>query len=1518
MPSEKGGRADKAGNEYEKDCIIFEFLKIISEKNYSVTIEALGDDEKGTDILVVRKDGTIEHQQCKKRNASMEHWRLSDLKEKDILKNWRIQLERDSNRYVALVSPVQCTFLVDLHDRACNTNGRPRDFYTYQIEKSDQKFKRFYENLCEEMGIDWTSEYGLAKSIDFLKRMNAKHISEYALEESIQQGISYYFRTNPTNVYDALLGYIEKGNILGKEITILTLRELFVKKNIEMRLLDGDKRIVPQIDRLNREYRSYFRPLREGLIGRYEFKECIDCIREEQSFIISGNAGAGKSGCTEAVLDYCEKENIPYLAIKLDRRIPQGSCEEWARKLGFPGSISYSIDAVSKNQTGVIILDQLDALRWTQANSSEAIQIGIELINQVNYINRDRKHKMIMVLVCREYDLKNDNNIKLLFQSRQDETEEQKEQWKKISIKNFDDALVKEIIGEKYDSLITRTREILRIPGNLYIWQHLSEGENYNDCTTTSNLMDKWYRQICERSSTVGVEERTVIETLDVIVDKLDKTGRLYMPQKSLKAEPRGLNYLVSAEMLYEDGKRIGFVHQSIFDYFISRRMMNQYQEDEPIETIVGEKEKQTPGKRYQIQMFLQNLLEYDSADFLSAGNAMLESDQVRFYVKYVFYEILGEIAEPDKRITEYVLEKCEDDSTWDYFLNEVLMGNCSYIRLYRAHGILDDWFSDKKRKSAVFQLLGSISPYLDKEDVELIQRHAFKNEDDDKMFSRCMLQEISQDTDDFFELRMAFYEQYPEWSQGLYMDVKKVLERDETRYIRLIAFWLRHQIISEGRRVYYYEEELLEFESGVKIQNGMYVLEQLLPYISQESGWEIKHSGWSNDEYHQNGLERAAVEIVKKANSVIIATEPERFWNIYMPYMGKGYCIFNEILLYSFQHLPDSYSDQIIQYLGSDLEKNAFDYTSGEKDQLAYAKKILKNHIDSCSENTLENFAETLVRFQSPHAIERYQYRIDQNKEKICEPVYWSFWGELQYELLPYLPLDRLEKKYQDLYRVLKRRFEGIESFYINGGSHSGNVSSPVAGKEIGIHQWKQIITNKKLIGTRRTRWKETEEGFTESSLQAFAESFRYMVRTNPIETIEMVLNNQEAVLPVFGDTVYIGVTDSECIDMIQMETWERLFMEIPYNRTRDREICFCRILEKVKNDQWPDWILNQLIYLSVLEKETTQDIIWRGAEKKDLQTLKTLALNSVRGRALKAIGHLLWSRKELLDRFRNVIDRAVTDSEAFIRMAAFEALWPAYNIDREWAEVRILSIYESDVRMAGRRDSKGMFFRLYPKYRERILQVIRNCLDTEEKELIQVGMYTVCEFYIQYNEFEDVLAHLEDYSEEHWRALLHMAVLYLENENWREKGKKVILRCKQLYMDIEYPVGGIFDKERVDLKRDSDFLIEIMRSNIGRRTVYSFVRYLEKNACSLKDYAEIIIALCENLLTEELKENPKQWGVANDLSKLIIALYDETANSGLEKDKHIAERCLELWDIMFEKQIGQVRNLSRELMER
>ena len=68
-PFEIGGRADKRGNKYEINCIIYEMLKVLDETNYSVIIEALGTDEIGTDILEMTFDGLKEHQQCKARNG---------------------------------------------------------------------------------------------------------------------------------------------------------------------------------------------------------------------------------------------------------------------------------------------------------------------------------------------------------------------------------------------------------------------------------------------------------------------------------------------------------------------------------------------------------------------------------------------------------------------------------------------------------------------------------------------------------------------------------------------------------------------------------------------------------------------------------------------------------------------------------------------------------------------------------------------------------------------------------------------------------------------------------------------------------------------------------------------------------------------------------------------------------------------------------------------------------------------------------------------------------------------------------------------------------------------------------------------------------------------------------------------------------------------------------------------------------------------------------------------------------
>ena len=406
-----------------------------SPRSYSVIIEALGADEIGTDILVTTFDGLKEHQQCKARNASKEYWNISDLKSKDIFSTWKIQLNRDNYRRVSLVSPMTCSFLFDLHDRACNTSGKAEDFYSAQITKSSKEFHKFYKSFCAEMDLDCDKDVDVLKSIDYLKRIFYKQISEYELQERINQNIQYLFSSEQKVVYNALLSFVVVEDILGEEITQSVLCDYFTNQGIVLRLKDGDKRIAPRINEINQEYRENFRTLQGGFIYREEFDDCIKVIENEKSAIISGSAGYGKSGCTEAILNYCEERKIPCIAIKLDRRIPHKNCEIWGKELGFPDSIAHSIHCISRNENAVIILDQLDALRWTQTNSSEALAVCMELIRQVQYLNFERKKKIITIVVCRTYDLENDNNINSLFKKK----ENSESDWEIVKVEELKD-----------------------------------------------------------------------------------------------------------------------------------------------------------------------------------------------------------------------------------------------------------------------------------------------------------------------------------------------------------------------------------------------------------------------------------------------------------------------------------------------------------------------------------------------------------------------------------------------------------------------------------------------------------------------------------------------------------------------------------------------------------------------------------------------------------------------------------------------------------------------------------------------------------------------------------------------------------------------------------------------------------------------------------------------------------------------------------------------------------------------
>ena len=93
---------------------------------------------------------------------------------------------------------------------------------------------------------------------------------------------------------------------------------------------------------LNHEYKETFRSLSTGRIMRSEAAVCMRSILNGDSVIIHGQAGVGKSGCTENIIQSCENLGILYLAIKLDKRIPKNTTEIWGKSMGLQASVSVS------------------------------------------------------------------------------------------------------------------------------------------------------------------------------------------------------------------------------------------------------------------------------------------------------------------------------------------------------------------------------------------------------------------------------------------------------------------------------------------------------------------------------------------------------------------------------------------------------------------------------------------------------------------------------------------------------------------------------------------------------------------------------------------------------------------------------------------------------------------------------------------------------------------------------------------------------------------------------------------------------------------------------------------------------------------------------------------------------------------------------------------------------------------------------------------------------------------------
>lgn len=285
-----------------------------------------------------------------------------------------------------------------------------------------------------------------------------------------------------------------------------------------------------------------------------------------------------------------------------------------------------------------------------------------------------------------------------------------------------------------------------------------------------------------------------------------------------------------------------------------------------------------------------------------------------------------------------------------------------------------------------------------------------------------------------------------------------------------VISFALRQQI--SYSHCYRDLKNILDhLDASFYVENYKFILDELLKLLPKSNKIGITYSNWSCINAYKENAERLCVVLIRNATVAMAKKAHDCFFDYYNEYQGKGYHVFNEIILNGLLYLSADYSDRIIQYIGSNLDTNIFDNTSGSLDKLGITKSVLKKHCTLCSDEELEILENTICSYISPNAFKSYERRVKHNKEHKESPVYDSFWGDLQFELLSSFPIDRLKEETKSLLKVLERKFNHNHTVYIDYGVKAGYVTSPVSGKCIGAKQWLRIITNKKTESNIRFR---------------------------------------------------------------------------------------------------------------------------------------------------------------------------------------------------------------------------------------------------------------------------------------------------------------------------------------------------------------------------------------------------------------------------------------------------------------
>lgn len=694
----KGGIADKAGNRYEARWLTHQLLGLLDGTVQSITVESLGDEDEGFEFSLVRGGGTEWHQ-CKRQTASGT-WSIATLDAAGVLAAFRAKTGDDGLRCLFMSSDPSPQLKL-LQDKLPATHS----LGAFEASLSDKETQHWC-TLKERLGCDG------AEAFQFLGATEFRTLSEPDLAENLRARIAYWFKGDPDTIAARFRTSLEEERNFNRPLGYDDVIGFVRSAGIEIKQYELDRALPGRIRDATTSYVGSYPPLGAGLfrIERPAVREVLAGLQVGAGVVLlAGTAGIGKSAILADVIEQLRVRGTLHLAFRVDQAGAVATLNELgAQMVGTADNPVVILEQLAADKRAVLIVDQADAVSEVSGRIAELRRVVLELVRKAAQYPRVQ-----LIFACRSFDLENDHAFREIAEARGNVRVDVGP----LERSEIDPVLAR--LGILHDPDNARLMALLALPIGLSLAAALA-ASGISDLRRVEHLSELYGRLLAAREQEIQRDLRpgwSVFAPLTALAAAMSDRQELVAPAAILDPFAGALDILQRAGLVVVRGQRIGFLHESLFDYLHARTFV---QERRPlIDFLLGS--EQTLFRRTQTRQILSFERELERARYLADLETILSDPRVRPHVRETVVRWLATIADPTQAEWVRVARYAARDGL------PVKSGNVIYERkpwfeLLNSEGVIEAWLGDAGEDlNWVLGFLRSVAPLAPVEVAKLI-----------------------------------------------------------------------------------------------------------------------------------------------------------------------------------------------------------------------------------------------------------------------------------------------------------------------------------------------------------------------------------------------------------------------------------------------------------------------------------------------------------------------------------------------------------------------------------------------------------------------------------------------------------------------------------------------------------------------------------------------------------------------------------------------------------------------------